>query len=197
MKADLWFPTIIWQGDLKQANNIELAEHVNKMQDESEGRRVSNYGGWQSEAQDLLAQKPVAVEILLQGIQMSINECSKMAGLPTLQISDYWFNVNPRDSLLSGVYYIDATPEQGRIQFYRDDDAEFFMPRLPKYTQITSQKATYNPAPSKILIFPSWVKHSVEGNPTDMTRISMSFNTVIAMTPENDEVAKLNGFPTQ
>ena len=164
MKADLWFPTIIWQGDLKQANNFELVDYVLKLQEQSEGRRVSNYGGWQSEAQDLLAQKPVAVEVLLQGIQTSLNQCTKMAGLPTLQICDYWFNVNPkgsyngphnhRDSLLSGVYYIDAKPEQGRIQFYRDDDAEFFMPRLPKYTQITSQKATYNPAPHKLLIFP-------------------------------------------
>ncbi len=205
MKADLWFPTIIWQGDLKQANNFELVDYVLKLQEQSEGRRVSNYGGWQSEAQDLLAQKPVAVEVLLQGIQTSLNQCTKMAGLPTLQICDYWFNVNPkgsyngphnhRDSLLSGVYYIDAKPEQGRIQFYRDDDAEFFMPRLPKYTQITSQKATYNPAPHKLLIFPSWIKHSVEGNPTDTNRISMSFNTSIAMTPENDEIAKLNGYP--
>ena len=78
MKADLWFPTIIWQGDLKQANNIELAEYVDKLQQESEGRQVSNYGGWQSEAQDLLAQKPVAVEVLLQGIQTSLNQCTKI-----------------------------------------------------------------------------------------------------------------------
>ena len=34
MKADLWFPTIIWQGDLKQVNNVELAEYVNKLQQE-------------------------------------------------------------------------------------------------------------------------------------------------------------------
>ena len=31
MKADLWFPTIIWQGDLKQANNFELVDYVNKV----------------------------------------------------------------------------------------------------------------------------------------------------------------------
>ena len=98
MKADPWFPTIIWQGDLKQVNNVELAEYVNKLQQESAGRRVSNYGGWQSEAQDLLAQKPVGVEVLLQGIQNSINQCTKMAGLPTLQISDFWWNSNPKGS---------------------------------------------------------------------------------------------------
>ena len=87
MKADLWFPTIIWQGALKQVNNIELAEYVNKMQEDTPGRRISNYGGLQSEAQDLLAQKPVGVEVLLQGIQTSINQCTKMAGLPVLQLS--------------------------------------------------------------------------------------------------------------
>lgn len=204
MKADLWFPTIIWQGELKQVNNFELVEYVNKMKQQSLGRKVSNYGGWQSEGQDIIAQKPITVEVLLQGIQNSLNQCTKMAGLPTLQISDYWWNVNPqgsyntphnhRNSLLSGVYYVDAIPEQGKLQFYRDDDAEYFLPLMPKYTQITSQKATYDPAPGKIIIFPSWVKHSVEGNTIDKERISMSFNTMIAMTPENEEITKLNSY---
>ena len=51
-------------------------------------------------------------------------------------------NADCRDSLLSGVYYIDAHPEQGRIQFYREDDAEFFTQDCPKYTQPKLTKAT-------------------------------------------------------
>ena len=46
------------------------------------------------------------------------------------------------------------------------------------------------------MIFPSWVKHSVDGNQSDNSRISMSFNTAISMDASNDELAEMNGMPT-
>ena len=95
------------------------------------------------------------------------------------------------------MYYIDIPKENmGNIHFEREDNAEFFLPRvLPKRNHISAVRATYKPITGGILIFPSWVKHSVDGNLSDSIRISMSFNTSIAMTKDNDELARLNGFP--
>jgi len=208
MKADLWFPTVIWNDDLKHINNAELKQYVTKLKEEdTEGKVASNYGGWQSKSFDSISERPIAVERFIQTIQKSINECTKMAGLMDLQISDYWWNINGkgdynhahdhRDSILSGVYYIDIPAENmGNIHFEREDKAEFFLPRvMPKRNHITAVRSTYKPMSGGLLIFPSWVKHSVDGNKSDLPRISMSFNTSIAMTPDNDELAKLNGFP--
>ena len=207
MKADLWFPTVIWNDELKHINNSELKEYVEKLNKDDTGKVASNYGGWQSKSYDILSERPIAIERFIQSIQKNINDCTKMAGLMDLQISDYWWNINKkgdynhlhdhRDSILSGVYYIDIGDENmGNIHFEREDNAEFFLPRvMPKRNHISAVRATYKPMSGGLLIFPSWVRHSVDGNKSDKPRISMSFNTSIAMTPDNDELAKLNGFP--
>ena len=85
----------------------------------------------------------------------------------------------------------------GFIHFEREDDAEYFLPRyMPGRNQITAVRASYKPKTGNGLIFPSWVKHSVDGNRSDNSRISMSFNTAISMDKANDELASMNGMPT-
>ena len=55
VKADLWFPTVIWNDELKQINNSELKEYVIKLKAQDEqGKVASNYGGWQSKSFDTL-----------------------------------------------------------------------------------------------------------------------------------------------
>ena len=130
-----------------------------------------------------------------------------MAGMPDLIISDYWWNINyhkdynqphnHRDSILSGVYYIDVPEDSdSKIHFDREDEAQYYLPRLmPQRNQITAVRATYTPVNNGILIFPSWVIHYVDGNKSQKPRISMSFNTSIAATEANNELAKMNGYP--
>ena len=89
MKADLWFPTVIWNDHLKDTNNTELKEYVEKLAEEDkEGKVASNYGGWQSKSFEILDQKPLAIERFIPSLQRCINECTKMAGMPDLIISD-------------------------------------------------------------------------------------------------------------
>ena len=58
MKADLWFPTVIWNDHLKDVNNSDLKEYVEKLaQEDKEGKVASNYGGWQSNL-EILDEKP-------------------------------------------------------------------------------------------------------------------------------------------
>ena len=97
MKADLWFPTVIWNDELKQINNSELKEYVVKLKAQDEqGKVASNYGGWQSRSFEILDERPIAIERFIQTVQKSINECTKMSGLMDLQISDYWWNINSK-----------------------------------------------------------------------------------------------------
>jgi len=208
MKADLWFPTVIWNDHLKDVNNIELKDYVEKLAEEDkEGKVASNYGGWQSKSFEILDQKPIAIERFMHSLQRCINECTKMAGMPDLIISDYWWNINyhkdynqphnHRDSMLSGVYYIDVPEDSdSKIHFDREDEAQYYLPRLmPQRNQITAVRATYTPLNNNVLIFPSWVIHYVDGNKSQKPRISMSFNTSIAATEANNELAKMNGYP--
>ena len=72
-------------------------------------------------------------------------------------------------SVLSGVYYIEADPSQGNIQFERSDNADYHMPLdVAKHTYFTSTRASYASKTNALYVFPSWLKHSVQGN----TRLS-------------------------
>ena len=103
-----------------------------------------------------------------------------------LQIQNIWLNVNGpgsynhlhnhAGSILSGVYYVKATPEQGNIFFERGDNAEYFLPPMEKPNYFTSTATTYKSMTDAIYIFPGWLKHSVQPNLTQDDRISISFN---------------------
>lgn len=189
MRADLWFPQIVWKETLTSIDNAAIKAHVLETKNKSEGKKATNQLGWQSEDYLLDTAKPPQVEHMIRALNSHLKDCARQASLPALRICNFWFNVNPKgsyntlhnhqSSVLSGVYYIDIPDENmGNIEFHRDDEAQYYIPEnLDRYTQFTSTKATYKPETGLLLIFPSWLRHFVHSNQSEKHRISMSFNT--------------------
>ena len=86
IKADLWFPTVVWNYQLKQINNAELRDYVINFRQEDPGKRASNYGGWQSRNIDILDERPLNVEKFIVALQQNVDAAAKMAGLPSFLI---------------------------------------------------------------------------------------------------------------
>ena len=193
LKADLWFPSIVFAGSNDEINrtalkNIALAWR-NK---EPELAGNSNEGGWHSrsiENVDLLPPdiRDPLTQMVVE-LDKAIEYCRTSAGFPPLEMQNFWMNVNGpgayhtlhnhQDAMLSGVFYIDVpTDNMGDLQFYRGDEAQYYIPdNLSTYNTITSTMATYPPKPGMVVIFPSWVKHAVKQNRSDAERIAISFN---------------------
>jgi|TARA_B100001093_G_scaffold504482_1_gene560395 uncharacterized protein (TIGR02466 family) len=193
LKADLWFPSIVFAGINDEINrtalkNIALAWR-NK---EPELAGNSNEGGWHSrsiENVDLLPPdiRDPLTQMVVE-LDKAIEYCRTSAGFPPLEMQNFWINVNGpgayhtlhnhQDAMLSGVFYIDVpTDNMGDLQFYRGDEAQYYIPdNLSTYNTITSTMATYPPKPGMVVIFPSWVKHAVKQNRSDAERIAISFN---------------------
>ena len=121
-------------------------------------------------------------------LDKAVEYCRSRVGFPPLKLQNFWININGpgayhtlhnhQDAMLSGVFYIDIpTENMGDLQFYRGDDAQYYIPdNLSTYNTITSTMATYPPKPGMVVIFPSWVKHAVKQNRSDAERIAISFN---------------------
>lgn len=185
MHTELWFPTVIWSAMVHYVNNDKLKNYAYDRKISDKGRTISNYGGWQSS--DILAGENEEIDTLINNLNEEINVCGSQVGLGPLQIYNIWININPPGSynhlhnhvgsVLSGVYYVNAIPEQGNIQFERTDGAEYHIPvDVAKETYYTSTRATYAAKTGALYIFPGWLKHSVEGNRSNFDRISVSFN---------------------
>jgi len=185
MHTELWFPSVIWSSVIHVVDNNELKRFAYECKKTSNGRVISNYGGYQS--QDLTSNANNEITKLVEYISDEANTCAAQVGLDNVELYNIWININPPGSynhlhnhvgsIFSGVYYVDASPEQGNIQFERNDNAEHHLPEtVYKATYFTSTRATYAAKTGALYIFPSWLKHSVEGNRTTTDRISISFN---------------------
>jgi uncharacterized protein (TIGR02466 family) len=75
---------------------------------------------------------------------------------------------------ISGVYYFQTNGEDGKLRIHPPRH-DMINPNK-KSTNYTHSTIEYAPEVGKIILFPSWVEHSVRPNMTDSTRISISFN---------------------
>ena len=185
MHTELWFPSVIWSSIIHVVDNQEVKAFAYDKAKADKGRVISNFGGYQSE--DLQSGECGAIDKLVKHLNEEMNTCAAQVGMKPLQIQNIWLNINPPGSynhlhnhvgsVLSGVYYVDATPEQGNIQFERNDGGEYHIPEdVAQPTYYTSTRATYAAKTGALYIFPGWLKHSVQANTSSTDRISISFN---------------------
>jgi uncharacterized protein (TIGR02466 family) len=185
MHTELWFPSVIWSAVIHAVDNTELKKFAYDRKKVDSGRAISNFNGYQSS--DILSGDHAQIDRLVGYLNQEIATCAKQVGLPQLEIQNIWLNINPPGaynelhhhlgSVLSGVYYVEAKPEQGNIQFERTDGAEYHIPeKIEQETYYTCTRATYAAKTGALYIFPSWLKHSVQGNRSNADRISISFN---------------------
>lgn len=185
MHTELWFPSVIWSSLIHMIDNKELKHWAYDRKKNDVGREISNYNGFQSS--DIIPGDHPEIDKLVEHLDKEVASCAKQVGLPELQIYNIWLNINPPNSynhlhnhvgsVLSGVYYISADPQQGNLQFERTDGAEYHIPEyVEKDTYFTSTRATYAAKTGGLYIFPSWMKHSVQGNRSSTDRLSLAFN---------------------
>tara|TARA_Y100001972_G_scaffold16693_1_gene18204 strand:+ start:1899 stop:2480 length:582 start_codon:yes stop_codon:yes gene_type:complete len=188
LQAEVFWPTLIWNTTLPDDQKsllLKVKDYiVDLSKDNPEGVKKTNYGGWQSKS---YSKYPDELKPFSDAIDEAIKPCAQQIGVPELKLKNFWYNINNygdynklhnhRGSVLSGVFYIDVPDENmGKINFERSDDIAYYLPPLENYNNVTSERASYEPETGKLLIFPSWTKHSVDGSRSKHSRISMSFN---------------------
>lgn len=92
--------------------------------------------------------------------------------------NDYHHVHTHTNSIFSGVFYI-QTLEQDKIYFYKDSLPVFDFTEDKNYNLYTSLDWHFPVKNNDLIVFPSNIRHSVEQNQSDITRISLAFNTYV------------------
>lgn len=195
-----YFPTMIFQYDIenceqlnKQLLDLTYAEResgiaVNKS-------NTAELGSWHSAT---MLHKQAAYQPLLTEIDATLSRISeelKYALDQELKITTMWSIINPPgngnrahvhpNSLWSGVYYVQAPENAGKIEFV--DPRTVLIMNQPKYETKKKRprdcwtKVNFKPVPGRMIIFPAWLYHGVDINTTKekgraADRVIMSFN---------------------
>lgn len=198
-----YFPTFIYYRDVPGTGDLndDLKKKIYawKRRDEAGIVRsnMSSLGSWHS-AVDMNQHEEFSE--LVDLIDLTMEQVYENQGYD----SDYkpvcdnmWANINPRygynrthnhpNVLWSGVYYVQAPPDSGRI--YLTDprvQATMVTPHLSKDAgemRDTWKEVYFEPITGRMLIFPAWLSHEVQPNLTSLKgraadRISIAFNYV-------------------
>jgi uncharacterized protein (TIGR02466 family) len=188
MRFDL-FPTPIWIRDYPDMNVTPLLNLCKKLKDEDpDGRVITNIGGWQSanvhsETYEELKQLERYI------LQNSVDLLDQMGYDTNVCVDNLWFNINTNNSvnaphfhsgILSGVFYLSLGKYPGSLLFHRDpkDSYIFSSYKTSCITPLIAPCISYVPVEKRLIIFPSWLVHSVDANKDNEPRISIAFNII-------------------
>tara|TARA_R110000787_G_scaffold75093_1_gene166574 strand:+ start:1923 stop:2555 length:633 start_codon:yes stop_codon:yes gene_type:complete len=104
-------------------------------------------------------------------------------------ITQSWLNITKKEqyhhkhkhnnSIISAVLYIDANEKYDSINFHRDDKYDMFHLSPKEYNVFNAGSWTYPVFPGQLIMFPSYVEHSVSKKEHPNSRMSLSFNVFV------------------
>jgi len=125
---------------------------------------------------------------LLKQVNNYLKEVISPENKVKLHITQSWLNYTNKNqyhhehshsnSFLSGVLYIKSNPESDRIYFHKDQSKGLNI-KTNNFNAYNSPEWFFNTAESMIILFPSYLVHSVKFKKEDNERISLAFNVFL------------------
>lgn len=182
------FPSFVWKsqlrGDVHAPLNALILERLNEMR---RGLPQLQHGeSWQS-GHGLHTLNEFRT--LVPCIDTAAQRVQEFLRIPssTPHITGCWANINAPGSshrmhthpnnFLSGVYYVQVQERADTINFHDPrPETAVIRPPVSELTAYNTDQVVVTVATGMLLVFPSWLPHSVDTNCSEHTRISVSFN---------------------
>ncbi len=195
-KPNLLFPTPVWTINLDNYNEIneQMYSYIKSNQTNDKiGISKSNVKGWHSKDFNLSEKDPQNfITFILPAIEKVMNDMGWDKEKQTAKISNMWAIINTGgaanlrhqhgNSTISGAYYVKAPNNCGDIVFYDPRPAPIYSyPNVNKVNFLNAQVNGISPKEGALILFPSFLDHSVNENKSNKERIVISFNIKLNM----------------
>jgi uncharacterized protein (TIGR02466 family) len=191
------FPTLVWKVEL----HAQLRETIDSKAFAALSlmRRdlppLTSGKGWQSiqtlhtldDFQDLVACVHRVVAGILQFLRIGYDEFEITACWATILApgAEHKAHQHP-NNFLSGVYYLRTQPGADTINFHDPrNQTGILRPPVVELTAENTDQVVVRVKNGTLLIFPSFLSHSVDANGSEEERISISFNVMFSSFTEN------------
>ena len=196
---NLIFSTPIWTtlvSNHKELNTI-MYKYIKNLESENPlGITKSNLMGWHSKDFDLNIEEPrFFVNSIFSSLNNVLNDMGWDIKQQEIKITSMWSIINKEsasnsrhihsNNFLSAAYYIKAPENCGDIVFHDPrSSAVIRHPKISKSNKLNSNVFTIQPKEGLLVLFPSYLHHSVDINRSKEERIVISFN--IDLKPINN-----------
>ena len=195
-KPNLFFPTPVWTLQLENYKSVNEAmfDYIkSKQKKDATGISKSNVKGWHSNDFNLNDKEPQNfIAFILPSIEQIMTDMNWEKDKQTAKINNMWAIINTGgsanlrhqhgNSTISGAYYVRAPIDSGDIVFYDPRPAPVYShPNIVKPNLLNAQVNGISPKEGALVLFPSYLDHSVNENKSNEERIVISFNIRIQM----------------
>ena len=193
-KPNLFFPTPVWtlQLDDYQSINEQMYKFIKITQSkDQQGISKSNIKGWHSKDFNMQENEPKNfIKFILPAIEQVITDMNWEKQKQSININNMWAIINTGgsanlrhqhgNSTISGAYYVRAPKNSGDIVFYDPRPAPVYTyPKALYPNLLNAQVNGISPKEGVLVLFPSYIDHSVNENLSSEERIVISFNITI------------------
>ena len=194
IKPNLFFSTPVWASQLNDYKNIneEMYAYIkNKQKIDNIGINKSNIKGWHSKDFDLNEKEPQNfIKFISPMIEQVMTDMDWDNLNQVIKINNMWAIINiggatnlrhqHGNSTISGAYYLRAPKNCGDIIFYDPRPAPVYShPNANKPNLLNAQVNGITPSEGALVLFPSFLDHSVNANLSEEERMVISFNVRI------------------
>ncbi len=190
-EINLIFATPIWTSLIEnyQTINDKMEKYIrNQKEKDLKGKKVSNIEGWHSQNFNL---KDDEIVFFFQSITPNIQKAMEDMGWDLsknkIEIPNIWSIINKKRSsnamhihsncYLSAAYYVKAPNDCGDIVFHDPRQSRLIRkPKLLKLNKLNGEEVNIKPKEGLLVLFPSYLYHSVNESLSDNERIVISFN---------------------
>ena len=190
------FPTCVWKiqltSGLRQKVNSKILQVINEIN--PDWAEIPLGGSWQS-GQDL-HNRELLVDLIscIDNTAQTILQFLKV-GYDTIEITGCWANIaasgashamhSHPNNFLSGIYYVHTHPGADSVNFHDPrPQTGIIRPPVTKLTSQNTDQVVVTVSDGMLLMFPSYLAHSVAPNESDKLRISISFNMMFSLYTE-------------
>ncbi len=193
-KPNLFFPTPVWtlQLDEYQSINEQMYKFIKITQSkDQQGISKSNIKGWHSKDFNMQENEPKNfIKFILPAIEQVITDMNWEKQKQSININSMWAIINTggaanhrhqhSNCTISGAYYVRAPKNSGDIIFYDPRPAPVYTyPIAVNPNLLNAQVNGISPKEGALVLFPSYLDHSVNENLSNEERIVISFNITI------------------
>ena len=187
----LFFSTPIWADKIEgyeKVNKEMLAYILNLQEKDPDGIVKSNFKGWHSKDFDMKDLSPINfITAIKKSLNILISDMEWDLNIQSVKISSMWAIINKKgawnqkhqhsNSDISAAYYVTAHEGCGDIVFYDPRPARVYKQPIAKSpNKLNGTVNSIKPEAGMLVLFPSYLDHSVNANISDKKRIVISFN---------------------
>ena len=187
----LFFPTPVWTCVVENSKNLneKIYKYIIDLKEKfPQGKKVSNVYGWHSPDFNLDDEEvKFFINAISTKIQKVINDMGWNSPNNKIKLMNIWSIINNKsasnnshihaNSYISAAYYVKAPKDCGNIYFYDPRSAKVIRtPEINEPTSLNVDQVNIIPQEGLLVMFPSYLRHSVGENKSNEERMVISFN---------------------